>query len=96
MRVTIDRQADVILTNLTLTGSANVDLSVSPGDIAFGNGTLAAELRRGFGTARPISAPTEGAIVPVTVTPIWTRSLSASAPIGTEALIPGPEKLRTT
>jgi uncharacterized repeat protein (TIGR01451 family) len=68
MRVTIDQQADVILTNLALAPVANVDLSVSSGDIAFGNGSLSAELRRGFGVARPNSAPTEGAIVPVTVT----------------------------
>ncbi len=35
-QVTIDRQADVILTNLVLTAAASVDVSVTTGDIAFG------------------------------------------------------------
>src|SRR4051794_13586697 len=36
------------------------------------------------------------AVVPLRVTPICTRSLSATAPSRNEASIPGPEKLRTT
>ncbi|CAG1005025.1 partial Protease 1, partial [Anaerolineae bacterium] len=36
MTVTLDRQADVMLTNLALTPGANVDASIVTGDIAFG------------------------------------------------------------
>ncbi len=81
MRVTIDRQADVLLTNLALTPGANVDVSIGANDISFGGAATTDgatdKLIAVAPSVNPLSyplsplspsSPTEGATVPVTAT----------------------------
>jgi hypothetical protein len=69
MRVTIDRQADVLLTNLGLTPGAGVDLVVNPGDLVIGCPGGASCLA------------TEGNTVPITVTVRNTGAQNAASAV---------------
>lgn len=59
MRVTIDRQADVLLTNFGVTPGSGIDLAVNPGDLTF---TCAG------GASCLTNPPTEGNVITPTVT----------------------------